>query len=54
MEPGETFLEAAVRETYEETGLKVEQLALFGLYAGQEGFATYPNGDKVFSVQIIF
>ena len=54
MEPGETFLEASVRETYEETGLKVEQLALFGIYSGEAGFATYPNGDKVFSVQIIF
>lgn len=54
MEPGESFLEAAVRETYEETGLKVEQLALFGIYSGEEGFAAYPNGDKVFSVQIIF
>ncbi|MGE7839246.1 NUDIX hydrolase [Lysinibacillus sp. NPDC093712] len=54
MEPGESFLEAAVRETFEETGLTVEQLALFGIYSGEEGFATYPNSDKVFSVQIIF
>ncbi|MFJ3390564.1 MULTISPECIES: NUDIX hydrolase [unclassified Lysinibacillus] len=54
MEPGETFLETAVRETFEETGLIVEQLELFGLYSGGEGFAEYPNGDKVFSIQIIF
>ncbi|WP_342598871.1 NUDIX domain-containing protein [Psychrobacillus sp. FSL H8-0483] len=54
MEPGETFLETAVRETFEETGLKVEQLQLFGLYSGEEGFAEYQNGDKVFSVQVIF
>jgi len=54
MEPGETFLETAVRETFEETGLIVEQLKLFGLYSGEEGFSEYPNGDKVFSVQIIF
>ncbi|MFJ7667413.1 NUDIX hydrolase [Lysinibacillus sp. NPDC097195] len=54
MEPGETFLEEAIRETYEETGLQVEQLALFGIYSGEEGFAAYSNGDKVFSVQIIF
>jgi len=54
MEPGETFLETAVRETFEETGLIVEQLKLFGLYSGEEGFAEYPNGDKVFSIQIIF
>ena len=54
MEPGETFLETAVRETYEETGLVVEQLQLFGLYSGEEGFAEYQNGDKIFSVQVVF
>lgn len=54
MEPGETFLETAVRETFEETGLIVEELKLFGIYSGEEGFSEYPNGDKVFSVQIIF
>ncbi|MCJ1907514.1 NUDIX hydrolase [Planococcus ruber] len=54
MEPGETFEETAVRETLEETGLKVEDLKLFGLYSGEEGFAEYANGDQVFSVQIIF
>ena len=54
MEPGETFLETAVRETFEETGLKVEQLQLFGLYPGEKGFTEYQNGDKIFSVQIIF
>ena len=54
MEPGETFLETAVRETFEETGLTAEQLQLFGLYSGEKGFSEYPNGDKMFSVQIIF
>ena len=54
MEPGETFLETAVRETYEETGLIAEHLQLFGLYSGEEGFSEYLNGDKIFSVQIIF
>lgn len=54
MEPGETFFETAVRETLEETGLKAEQLKLFGLYSGEEGFSEYQNGDKIFSVQIIF
>ncbi|MEO4055207.1 NUDIX domain-containing protein [Solibacillus sp. CAU 1738] len=54
MELGETVLETAVRETFEETGLRVEQLKLFGIYSGKEGFAEYPNGDKVFSIQIIF
>lgn len=54
MEPGETFQEAAIRETWEETGLTAANLNLFGLYSGAEGFAAYQNGDKVFSVQIIF
>ena len=54
MEPGEMFVETAVRETFEETGLVVEQLQLFGLYSGEEGFAEYQNGDKIFSVQVVF
>ena len=54
MEPGETFMEAALRETWEETGLKAGNLNLFGLYSGKEGYAEYQNGDKIFSVQIIF
>ncbi|MCC5892048.1 NUDIX domain-containing protein [Exiguobacterium sp.] len=54
MEPGETFESAAQRETFEETGLTVSQLSLFGLYSGKEGYASYENGDQVFSVQVIF
>lgn len=54
MEPGETFEEAAKRETFEETGLTVGELRLFGLYSGADGFAEYANGDPVFSVQLIF
>ncbi|MBO0602069.1 NUDIX hydrolase [Sporosarcina sp. E16_3] len=54
MELGETFEETAKRETYEETGLIVEDLHLFGLYSGESCFVTYPNGDQVYSVQVIF
>ncbi|AYC30269.1 NUDIX hydrolase [Paenisporosarcina cavernae] len=54
MEIGETFEEAAKREVFEETGLIVENLELFGIYSGENGFATYPNGDKVYGIQIIF
>ena len=38
-------------ETFEET---VKNLELFGIYSGKNGFAQYSNGDKVFSVQMIF
>ncbi|WP_404459746.1 NUDIX hydrolase [Sutcliffiella horikoshii] len=54
MEIGETFEEAAKRESLEETGLMVTDLELFGIYSGEKCFVQYPNGDKVFSVQIIF
>ena len=54
MELGETFEETAKRETCEETGLEVEGLQLFGLYSGESCFVTYPNGDHVYSVQVIF
>lgn len=54
MEIGESFEQAAKRETYEETGLEVDQLTLFGIYSGNSCFVQYPNGDQVYSVQIIF
>ena len=54
MELGETFEETAKREVYEETGLTVEELELFGLYSGESCFVTYPNGNQVYSVQVIF
>lgn len=55
MEIGETFEETVKREVLEETNLIILQpLRLFGIYSGKDGFAQYANGDKVFSVQIIF
>lgn len=54
MEIGETFEEAAKREVFEETGLLMEDLNLFGIYSGEKCFVQYPNGDEVYSVQIIF
>ncbi|MCM3572320.1 NUDIX hydrolase [Mesobacillus subterraneus] len=54
MEIAETFEETAKREAFEETGLRVMNLHLFGIYSGEKCFVQYPNGDKVFSVQIIF
>jgi ADP-ribose pyrophosphatase YjhB (NUDIX family) len=54
MEIGETFEETIKREIFEETNLRINQILLFGVYSGKNGFAQYGNGDKVFSVQIIF
>lgn len=54
MELGETFLETLAREVFEETNLRLIEPKLFGIYSGQSGFGKYPNGDQVFSVQIIF
>ena len=54
LEVGETFEETVKREVQEETNLTLNQVELFGVYSGENGFAQYANGDKVFSVQIIF
>jgi ADP-ribose pyrophosphatase YjhB (NUDIX family) len=54
MEFGETFLETLERELFEETNLSIIEPKLFGVYSGPSGFGEYPNGDKVYSVQIIF
>lgn len=54
MEIGESFEQTTKRETLEETGLVINDIELFGIYSGEKCFVTYPNGDKVFSVQIIF
>ncbi|WP_051688441.1 NUDIX hydrolase [Butyrivibrio sp. AE2032] len=54
MEPGETFVEAATRELYEEVGIRVSDLKLFGLYSGTDREIHYPNGDVVYSLSVIF
>lgn len=54
MEIGETFLETVAREVEEETNLVIGHPELFGIYSGPSCYKEYPNGDKVFSVQVIF
>ena len=54
MEIGETFMETLHREVQEETDLIIEGPELFGIYSGEIGLREYPNGDKIFSIQIIF
>lgn len=52
MELGEKFIDAAKREVYEEVGIEISELALFGIYSGR--IMTYPNGDICFGTGIIF
>jgi 8-oxo-dGTP pyrophosphatase MutT (NUDIX family) len=57
VEPGETIQQTAFRESYEETGLKINALNLIGIYSdiSQGRIVTYPdNGDVVHLIDIIF
>jgi len=54
IEPYETPADAAVRETWEETGLFVELTRIVGVFGGPQCTATYSNGDKVAFVSTVF
>ncbi|HEY3310512.1 MAG TPA: NUDIX domain-containing protein [Anaerolineales bacterium] len=53
-EPGEKVEDAARRETFEETGLKIDGMTMFGVFSGPELYYKYPNGDEVFNVTIAY
>ena len=53
-EPGESVMDTAKREVFEETGLTVNELELFNVYSGKEMHYIYPNGDEVYFVGIVF
>ena len=53
-EPGEVVEDAARRETFEEMGLQVGEMSLFGVFSGPELFYKYPNGDEVYNVTIVY
>jgi 8-oxo-dGTP pyrophosphatase MutT (NUDIX family) len=46
--------DAAARELYEETGLVAEELELLGVFSGEELRYTYPNGDQVSNVDVVY
>jgi 8-oxo-dGTP pyrophosphatase MutT (NUDIX family) len=54
VELGEKLEEAAIREVFEETGLKVNELEIFGAFSGEELHYIYPNQDEVYIIDIVF
>lgn len=54
VEVDENVEEAAKRELFEETGLIAHDLELFGIFSGKEFHYTYPNGDEVSCIDIVY
>ncbi len=54
IEPGETPADAAVRETWEETGLAVALTRIVGVFGGPLCTSTYANGDRIAWVSTVF
>jgi 8-oxo-dGTP pyrophosphatase MutT (NUDIX family) len=54
VELDEIVEDTAIRELFEETGLKAEHLELLGIYSGKDMHNTYPNGDDVSNVDIVY
>jgi|WetSurMetagenome_2_1015567.scaffolds.fasta_scaffold883624_2 mutator protein MutT len=54
LELGETLEACVRRETFEEVGINVAQMELFGVYSGEEMHYTYPNNDEVFMVSAVY
>ena len=53
---GEKVKEGAIRECFEETGIKLKEsdLLLIGIYSGKEGRMVYPNSDITYYTDIVF
>jgi 8-oxo-dGTP pyrophosphatase MutT (NUDIX family) len=53
-ERGESLEETAIREVYEETGLKINNLSFFKVFSGKSFFYEYPNGDQVYFITAVY
>lgn len=54
VELDEVVEDAARRELFEETGLTAASLELFGIFSGEDMHYTYPNGDEVSCIDIVY
>jgi len=54
LELGETLEDTARRELFEETGLSAERFELLNVFSGKDFYFEYPNGDKLYSVILLF
>ncbi|GAA5513594.1 NADH pyrophosphatase [Deinococcus carri] len=54
LEPGESLAECARRELFEETGLEADHLEPLRLYAGAKYRFTYPHGDVIDNVSVLY
>ncbi|GGL74048.1 DNA mismatch repair protein MutT [Deinococcus aerolatus] len=54
LEPGESFEDCARRELLEETGLRAEALEPLQMFAGPRHRFTYPHGDVVDNVSVLY
>ena len=51
---GETAIDAAKRELYEETGLIADELEFFKVYTGEITHYIYINGDEIYGVDSVY
>ena len=54
MDPGESAAETCIRETLEETGLKVRVTRLIGIYTSPDLVIEYTGGDRIQPVAFSF
>lgn len=54
MELGESFEDCARREVLEETGLECIELTYFTNMSGEKMHYIYPNGDEVYTAEVVF